>query len=102
MPPKYFWIAEYRDGTIIKQFQNKEEIQWKEVDQSQLKRVSWAQKTLFGFKTVIKATVELELGEKVAICRRNHIGIGISNMKEKGRRIEYLLGKNNKYTIKLE
>ena len=99
---KYFWIAEYWDGTTIEQYRDNGEIQWKDVDKSQLKVVSWAQKKLFGIRTVIKASVNLECGDIPIICRRNHIGIGISSMKEKGRRIEYLLGKNGEYIIKLE
>jgi hypothetical protein len=99
---KYFWIAEYQDGTIIKQFQGKKEIQWSDVDQSQVKQLSWAQKTLLGLKTVIKTTINLKLTDMPMICRRTHIGIGMTNMKEKRRKIEYLLGKNGEYTIKLE
>lgn len=99
---KYFWIAEYSDGTIIKQFKFTKEIQWKEIDQSQLKRISWAKKTLLGLKTVIKSTINLESTDTPMICRRTHIGIGVTGMKEKDRRVEYLLGKNGKYIIKLE
>lgn len=100
MKQKYFWQVEYYSGIIRKQFENNNEITWKEVDESQIRKVSWVKKTLFGSK--IKATIELEPGEKVVICRRTHIGIGVSSMKEKNRRIEYLLGKNGEYTIKLE
>jgi hypothetical protein len=99
MSLKYFWIVEYRDGTIIKQFNKNEEILWKEIDESQIKTVSWAKKTLFGTK--IKASINIKPHEKIAICRRNHIGIGVKS-GETERLTEYLLGKNGEYTIKLE
>ena len=99
---KYFWIVKYQDGTIIKQYHDNKETQWKDIDQSELKVISWAKKRLFGIGTVIKASITLKRDDIPMICRRNHIGIGILSMKEKGRRIEYLLGKNGEYTIKLE
>lgn len=99
MKLKYFWQVEYRSGAIRKQFENGDEIQWFEIDESQIKKVSWMKKTIFGSKT--KASIELEPGEKIMICRRNHIGIGVTSGKEKDRKIEYLLGKNGEYTIKV-
>jgi hypothetical protein len=102
MYQKYFWLAEYRDGTIISQFMDGREIMWKEVDQIQLKKLSWAKKALFGIRTVIKTSINLESTDTPMICRRNHIGVGLVSMKEKSRRTEYLLGKNGEYTIKLE
>lgn len=90
---------EYWDGTVIKQFQNGTEIMWGEINTSQIKKLSWVKKTLFGTKT--KATINLGLCDTPEICRRTHIGM-TSDGKETGRKMEYLLGKNGKYTIKLE
>lgn len=100
MSLKYFWRVEYRDGSKIDQFQNGKEIMWKEIDQSQIKKVSWMKKRRI-LPPKIAASIELEPGEKIAICRRTHIGIGATSGKETGREMEYLLGKNGEYTIKI-
>lgn len=96
MKLKYFWQVEYRSGVIRKQFEHGDEIQWFEIDQLQIKTLSWMKKTIFGTKT--KATMSLSPGDTPMICRRNHILLGsVDRIK-----MEYLLGKNGEYTIKLE
>ena len=99
MKLKYFWHVEYRNGATIKQFQNGEEIMWKDVDESQIKKISWVKRCLFYNKT--KASITLNPGDTPMICRRTHIGIGVISGKETGRKMEYLLGKNGEYTIKV-
>ena len=96
---KYFWRVQYFDGTIINQFTHGKEIQWSEIDESQIKKASWMKKMLFGSKTM--ASIELKQNEKILICRRTHVGIGIVSGKEKERKMEYLLGKNGEYILKL-
>lgn len=95
MKLKYFWQVEYHSGTIRKQFENGDEIQWFEINESQIKKLSWMKKTLFRSK--VKASIELDPGDKLMICRRNHITPG----RAEPVKTEYLLGKNGEYTIKI-
>lgn len=95
MKSKYFWQVEYHSGVIRKQFENGDEIQWFEINISQIKKLSWMKKTLFGSK--VKASIELDPGDTPMICRRNHITPGRADPVK----VEYLIGKNDEYTIKI-
>ena len=106
MPPlKYMWIAEYRDGTAIPQFDpdTGKENMWSDVDQDKVYRVSWCE-----FSKDMKKKVELDTisvrkpemhsieygaGDEIMICRRNHLDFSSSG-NVNGHRIEYVLGRN--------
>jgi len=107
---KYYWVVVYEDGTSYPQFNpDGTENLWKNVDQDKIISVSWHQFsrtlsnkiemptnwTLFPRKHSIKYDIK----DEVFICRRNHIDF--SSRGEKGRRIEYILGKNGEEVIKL-
>lgn len=115
---KYFWIVEYIDGTALSQFDpdTGKERQWKEVDISQVCRVSWAE-----FSHNLRKKIAIDVisvknpkiyyadfgpGEEILICRRNHILLS-TELEEKDRRIEYLIGRkeskdNEKIIVRLE
>ena len=115
---KYFWIVTYVDGTAVSQFDpdTGKERQWKDVDESRICRVAWAE----FFHDIAKKVkldvisvrnpkirhVDFNPGEKILICRRNHISIS-PNMKGKDHKIEYLIGKgesgdNENIIVRLE
>jgi len=110
-PLKYYWIVTYTDGTELSQFEDTgKENMWKEVRQDDVIRVSWRQfsrKMAKRIETPVKwvlfptsHTLDYKPGEKIIICRRNHIDFSTGN-GEKGRRTEYILGKDKEEIIKL-
>lgn len=117
IPLKYFWIASYTNGTSISQFDpdNGEERQWKEVDKSRVCRVTWAEFSRKLSKKVKLDTisvmrpkmrhVDFDPNDEILICRRNHISFS-ANIKIKGHKIEYLIGKpksgNDNIIVRLE
>ena len=107
---KYFWSVKYNDGTTFSQFDSDgTENMWGDVDQEKVRNVTWCQfswnlsrKIELPTKWVIfpkKYSLNFDPGDKIFIVRRNHIDF--SARGEKGRRIEYILGKNDKEIIKL-
>lgn len=100
MKLKYFWSVEYHDGSKIDQFHNGIETMWKEIDQTQIKKVSWMKRRRI-LPSKIVASITLNPGDTPMICRRTHISMGATSGKETGRKMEYLLGKNGEYTIKI-
>ena len=119
MPPlKYFWVVEYSDGTALSQFDpdTGKEHQWKEVDESRVCKVAWAE-----FSRDLSEKIEIETistkrpkmhhvdfdpDEKILVCRRNHMSIS-PNIATKEHRIEYLIGKgesgdNENIIVRLE
>lgn len=101
---KYYWVATYEDGTIHPQFNpDGTENLWKGVDQNKVIKVSWCQFSRGLSKKVgistswalfpRKHSVEYDITDKIFICRRNHINFSVHG--EKGRRIEYIIGKND-------
>lgn len=114
---KYFWIATYTNGTAISQFDpdTGEECQWKEVDESRVCRVTWAEFSRKLSKKIKLDTISVwrpkmrhvnfDPNEKILICRRNHISFSPS-IKTKGHKIEYLIGKpigdNENIIVRLE
>ena len=99
------WIAEYRDGTAIPQFDpdTGEENMWSDVNQDKVCRVSWCEfskgmKKKVGVDVISVRkpkihSVEYDIGDKVMIYRRNHIDFSPSG-NARGHRIEYVLGRN--------
>ena len=107
---KYYWVATYTDGMTHPQFNlDGTENMWKDVDQNKVVKVSWCQfSRKLSSKIEIptnwslfprKHSVDYTITDKIFIVRRNHIDF--SARGEKGRRIEYILGKNDKEIIKL-
>lgn len=119
MPPlKYFWIVEYLDGKALSQFDpdTGKELQWSEVDESRVCKVSWAE-----FSRDLSDKIKIETisvkrpkihhvdfnpGEKILICRRNHLAVS-QKISKYGHRIEYLIGKgesgdNENIIVRLE
>lgn len=107
---KYFWIAFYDDGTALAQFdpETGDENLWRDVQQGKLLRVAWAEfskemRRKVGVLAISKLhpkmySIELEeKGDKILICRRNHISVG----GDEECRIEYILGLNGKEVISL-
>lgn len=83
-PLVYMWIAEYRDGTALPQFDpdTGEEIRFANIDQSRLCRFGWypfsaemvAKMSVVAISTRNSIhTVELKPGDKLFAVRRNHI-----------------------------
>ena len=107
---KYYWIVKYRDGTTFQQFNSDgTENLWGDVHQENVINVAWCQFSLnlarkirIPTKWVLlpqKQSLDYEQNDEIFICRRNHINF--SGSSEKGRKIEYILGKNNEEIIKL-
>lgn len=110
MKLKYYWVAIYTDGTIHPQFNlDGTENLWSDVDQDRVVEVSWCEfsrklsnKIDISTKWALfprKHSLKYKLRDKIFIVRRNHIDFSVSG--EKGRRIEYILGKNSKEIINL-
>lgn len=111
-PLKYYWNVTYTDGTGLSQFDSKtgKENMWKEVRQDDVIRVSWCQfsrKMSKRIETPTKwvlfptsHTLDYEPEDKIIICRRHHIDFS-GGSGEKGRRTEYILGKNKEEIIQL-
>ena len=106
----YYWVATYEDGATHPQFNpDGTENAWGDVRQDDVIRVSWCQfplklsrKIEIPTKWVVfprKQSLDYEPGDKIIICRRNHINF--SARGEKGRKIEYILGRNDEEIIKL-
>ena len=107
---KYYWVAKYDDNTDHPQFNpDGTENLWGDVDQDKVIEVSWRQ---FSWKLSNniemptnwallpkKHAIKYNMTDNIFICRRNHIDF--SSRGEEGRRIEYILGKDNKEIIKL-
>ncbi len=107
---KYYWIVTYNDGTIYPQFNpDGTENLWGDVRQHDVTNVAWSQfpmrlssKIETPTKWVLfpkRHSLDYKSDDKIIICRRNHIDF--SARGEKGRRIEYILGKNKEEIIKL-
>lgn len=107
---KYYWVATYEDGTTHPQFNpDGTENLWKTIDQDKVVKVSWCQFSLkLSSKIEIptrwavfprKHSLDYNITDKIFIVRRNHIDF--SSRGEKGRRIEYILGKNGEEIITL-
>ncbi len=108
MTLKYYWIAEYSDGTKFPQFNpDGTENMWGKVQQHDVIRVSWKQfsrklsnKIEIPTRWVVfpkQHSLDIEFEDEIFICRRNHIDF--SAQGEKGRRTEYILGKNEEELI---
>jgi len=109
-PLKYYWKVVYNDNTTFSQFNSDgSENMWKDVNQSNVVKVSWRQFSLTLSRKIESPTkwvllpseISLDIadGDDIFICRRNHIDF--SARGEKGRRIEYILGRNKEEIIKL-
>lgn len=107
---KYYWIATYNDGTTYSQFNSDgTENLWGDVRHYDVVNVAWSQfpirlsnkiKTPTSWALFPKRhSLNYESGDKIVICRRNHIDF--SARGEKGRRIEYILGRDKEEIIKL-
>lgn len=107
---KYYWVVVYGDNTNYPQFNpDGTENLWKNVDQDKVISVSWRQFSRTLSNKIEMATnwalfpkeysIKYDITDKIFICRRNHIDF--SARGEKGRRIEYILGKNGEEVIKL-
>ena len=107
---KYYWVVTYDDDTNYPQFNpDGTENRWGDVDQDKVVEVSWRQ-----FSRKLSNRIEIptswallpkkyaikyDMTDNILIFRRNHIDF--SSRGEKGRRIEYILGKDNEEIIKL-
>ena len=117
-PLKYFWIVTYGDGTALSQFDSDtgEERQWSEVDEAKVCKVAWAEFSHTSANKIEIETISVKrpkmhyvdfiVGEKILICRRNHMSIS-PNIATKEHRIEYLIGKgesgdNENIIVRLE
>jgi len=100
---KYFWIAEYKDGTALPQFdlETGKENLFKDIDQSKIVRFGLYPFTLELSKKIDcgdlnpflpKFVINLSKEDKLFFVRRNYIKI--QGTKE-NRYIEYLLGTQN-------
>ena len=100
---KYFWIAEYNDGTALPQFdlESGNENLFKEIDQSRLIRFGLYPFTLELSKKVEcsdlnlllpKFVINLKKEDKLFFARRNYIQM---QGTRENRYIEYLLGTQN-------
>lgn len=107
---QYYWIADYSDGTKFPQYNSDgTENMWGEVNQDDVIRVSWKEFSLtLSSKIEIPTkwalipsthSLDVETTDEIFIVRRNHIDF--SARGEKGRRIEYILGKNKEEIIVL-
>ena len=107
---KYYWVATYDDNTNHPQFNpDGTENLWRDVNQDKIVKVSWCQFSLGLSKKIEiptnwvlfpkKYSLKYDITDKIFICRRNHIDF--SSRGEKGRRIEYILGKDKETIIKL-
>lgn len=110
MKLKYYWIVKYVDGTTFSQFNpDGTENLWGNVDQTKVVNVAWCQfprklskKIEIPTKWVVfprKRSLDYEPGDEIFICRRNHITFNMS--REKGRQMEYILGRNKEEIIKI-
>ncbi len=108
---KYYWIVTYTDGSRFAQYNpDGSENMWKEVQQDDVVKVAWKQFSItLSNKIEIPTKWVLFLSEysldfgpedKIFIVRRNHINFSPSG-EDKGRRIEYILGKNGEELIEL-
>ena len=108
---KYYWMVMYDDNTNYPQFNSDgTENLWKEVDQNRVIRVSWCQfsrrlsnKVEISTKWALfprKYSLNYDITDEIFICRRNHIIFSESH-GEKGRKTEYILGRNKEEIIKL-
>ena len=108
---KYYWIVTYSDGSTFAQYNSDgSENMWGEVQQDNVVKVSWKQfsitlsnKIEIPTKWVLfPSEYSLDFGpeDKILIVRRNHINFSPSG-EDKGRHIEYILGKNGEELIEL-
>ena len=109
-PLTHYWKVVYTDGTTLSQFNHDgTENPWGNVQQDKVNRVSWYQFSRKMSKKIDIPTkwalfpthhgLDYNPEDKIFICRRNHIDFSASSGK--GRKIEYILGKNGKEIIKL-
>lgn len=82
-----YWIATYKDGTQLKQFDGKEH-QFKEVNLDELVKLQWV-----GEKTY---TIALKNGQQPTIFRRHIVNIKEDNV------MSYGLGVKDKYIILID
>jgi len=117
-PLKYYWIVWYRDDYAVPQFdpESGEENSWKDIDQSSVRMISWAQfskklskKVKIPTESVRKpgmTSIEYDPGDSIIIARRNHVQIRYVSKIDQyinggNNKIEYILGKNGEELIKL-